>query len=204
MVSRVRGNASAEDNRTAPGRGVACAVIAETTARHSRCRADFAGWLGNRISTAVLLPHDEFSVSEITQKPYAGEDFPGYDNVRIDFSALELLVKNQRMDWRVALENVKGVYLIADKNNGKKYVGSAYGDSGIWSRWSAYTTTGHGGNDELVSLISKNGIEYARKNFQFAILELRSMKTDDNTIIDREKFWKDVLLTRGDFGYNKN
>ena len=147
---------------------------------------------------------DEFSVAEITQKPYDGEDFPGYDNVKIDFSALELLVKNQKTDWKVALENVKGVYLIVDKSNGKKYVGSAYGDSGIWSRWSAYTSTGHGCNDELISLISQYGIEYARKNFQFAILELRSMKTDDDTILNRESFWKEVLLTRGDFGYNKN
>jgi hypothetical protein len=30
------------------------------------------------------------------------------------------------------LENVKGVYLIVDKSNGKMYVGSAYGDTGIW------------------------------------------------------------------------
>ena len=147
---------------------------------------------------------DDFSVSEILQKPYEGMDFPGYDNIKIDFSALELIIRNHKTDWRVALENVKGVYLIVDKNNGKKYVGSAYGESGIWLRWSVYMNTGHGYNDELVELISKNGTEYARNNFQFAILELRSMRTDDETIIQRESFWKDVLLTRGTFGYNKN
>ena len=144
------------------------------------------------------------SVSEILQNPYEGEDFPGYDNVRIDFSSLELLVQNQKTDWRVALENVKGVYLIVDKCNGKKYVGSAYGESGIWSRWCTYINTGHGYNDELVELIGQNGLDYARKYFQFAILELRSMKTDDDTIIKRENFWKEVLITRGNFGYNKN
>lgn len=94
--------------------------------------------------------------------------------------------------------------MIVDKSNGKKYVGSAYGDNGIWSRWSTYILTGHGYNDELVDLITKNGLDYARKNFHFAILELRSMKTDDDTIINRESFWKEVLLTRGNFGYNKN
>ena len=155
---------------------------------------------------AFLLENfmDSMTIAEILEKTYEGEDFPGYDNVRIDFSSLELLVQNQKTDWRVALENVKGIYLIVDKFNGKKYVGSAYGDSGIWSRWCTYINTGHGYNDELVELIEKNGIDYARKYFQFAILELRSMKTDDDTIIKRESFWKEVLLTRGSFGYNKN
>ena len=155
---------------------------------------------------AFLLENfmDSMSIAEILENPYEGEEFPGYDNVRIDFSSLELLVQNQKTDWRVALENVKGIYLIVDKFNGKKYVGSAYGDSGIWSRWCTYINTGHGYNDELVMLIEKKGIDYARKYFQFAILELRSMKTDDDTIINRESFWKEVLLTRGSFGYNKN
>jgi len=30
------------------------------------------------------------------------------------------------------------------------------------------------------------------------------MKTDDDVIIQREQYWKGVLLTRGDYGYNKN
>ena len=170
-----------------------------------RLVVDFYRYQGLR-GRAFLLESfiDYFSVSEILQKPYEGQDFPGYDNIRIDFPALELIVKNQKIDWRVALENVKGIYLIVDKSNGKKYVGSAYGDYGIWSRWITYVWTGHGYNDELVELISKNGLDYARKNFHFAILELRSMKTDDDTIINRESFWKEVLLTRGNFGYNKN
>ena len=170
-----------------------------------RLVVDFTRYQGMR-GRAFLLESfiDSMSVSEILQNPYEGEDFPGYDNVRIDFSSLELLVQNQKTDWRVALENVKGVYLIVDKFNGKKYVGSAYGDSGIWSRWCTYINTGHGYNDELVELIGQNGLDYARKYFQFAILELRSMKTDDDTIIKRENFWKEVLITRGNFGYNKN
>jgi hypothetical protein len=35
-------------------------------------------------------------------------------------------------------------------------------------------------------------------------LEYRAMKTDDKTIFERESYWKEVLLTRGNFGYNKN
>ena len=170
-----------------------------------RLVVDFTRYQGLR-GRAFLLENfiDSMSIAEILQNPYEGEEFPGYDNVRIDFSSLELIVQNQKTDWRVALENVKGIFLIVDKNNGKKYVGSAYGDYGIWSRWSTYIYTGHGYNDELLEVISRNGYDYARKYFQFAILELRSMKTDDDTIINRESFWKEVLLTRGKFGYNMN
>lgn len=148
---------------------------------------------------------DDMVVSQIMEKTYQGIDFQGYDNICIDFSSLELIVKNQKQDWKIALENVKGVYVIVDKNNGKKYIGSAYGDSGIWNRWCTYVySEGHGYNDELVELIVKEGVDYARNNFQLAILELLSMKTDDDTIIKRESFWKNVLQTRGQFGYNKN
>lgn len=142
-------------------------------------------------------------VFEILEKPYQGVDFPGYDNVLIDFSTLEILVANQKDDWRVALENMKGIYLIADKNNGKKYVGSASGDYGIWSRWCTYANTAHGDNDMLVELIKKEGMDYARKYFQLSILEIWPMHTPTDTIINRESYWKEVLLTR-EFGYNKN
>ena len=59
-------------------------------------------------------------------------------------------------------------------------------------------------NDELTRLIKKEGIEYARNNFKFALLEYRSMKADDKIIIERENYWKETLLTRGEYGYNKN
>lgn len=147
---------------------------------------------------------DSCYISEITEKRYEGVDFPGYDNILLDFSTLEVLVKNQKTDWKIALENMKGIYLIADKNNGKKYVGSAYGDYGIWSRWCTYAGTAHGGNDLLVELIEKEGKDYARKNFQLSLLEIWPMRTADETIINRESFWKNVLLTRGKFGYNSN
>lgn len=65
-------------------------------------------------------------------------------------------------------------------------------------------STGHGWNDGLTELISKNGLEYARDHFKITLLEYRPMKTDDSTIIERENYWKEVLLSRGTFGYNKN
>ena len=93
--------------------------------------------------------------------------------------------------------------MITDKSNGKRYVGSAFGDSGIWARWNCYIGTGHGFNDELTKLIGKKGVDYAVKNFRMSLLEYRPMKTDDSAIIEREGFWKEVMLSRGKYGYNK-
>ena len=146
---------------------------------------------------------NELKVAQIYEKSFEGEAWCGYENVEHRFSQLEAIIKQNKPDWKSALESVKGVYLIVDKTNGKIYIGSAYGDSGIWSRWVCYIDTGHGWNDELTKLIKINGIDYARKNFQFSILEFRSMKTDDQTIIAREQYWKRALQSNV-FGYNKN
>jgi hypothetical protein len=147
---------------------------------------------------------EQFEVSEILPEEYTGEAFCGYENINHDFHVLENIFQAGKPDWKAALANVKGVYVITDRKNGKKYVGSAYGDSGIWSRWSCYMGTGHGHNDELTKLIKKEGMDYARTNFQLSLLEYRPMKTDDHDIIARETYWKETLLSRGDFGYNKN
>ena len=158
-----------------------------------------------RAQAVYLEKHyNNMVVSEILKNPYTGEVFPGYEDINHGFRHLEVIYRNEQRDWKAALENVKGIYLITDTSNGKRYVGSAYGDSGIWSRWACYIETGHGWSDELTKLIKRKGIDYARRNFTFALLEYRSMKTDDKIIIERESYWKEVLLTRGEFGYNKN
>jgi hypothetical protein len=147
---------------------------------------------------------EQLTVLEVLRECYSGEAFCGYENINHDFPVLEQIFRTARPDWKAALQSVKGVYLITDKSNGMRYVGSAYGDAGIWSRWECYIGTGHGWNDELTKLINARGLEYARRNFRFALLEYRGMRCDDRTIIEREGFWKDALLTRGAFGYNRN
>ena len=146
---------------------------------------------------------DQFEVTEILPQPYSGEIFCGYEKINHDFNVLEAIFRNERLDWKTALSSIKGVYLICDKSNGKKYVGSAYGEEGIWSRWACYIGTGHGWNDELTNLIDEKGIEYARMNFKFSLLEIMTMTTSDEVVIARESYWKSVLLTR-EHGYNKN
>lgn len=147
---------------------------------------------------------DDFLLSEILKEEYSGQEFCGYEQINHGFNTLEHIFQTGKQDWKAALTNIKGVYVIMDKSNGKKYVGSAYGDAGIWSRWSCYMGNGHGHNDELTKLVKTQGRQYARENFQFSLLEYRPMKTDDKEIIARENYWKEALLSRGKFGYNKN
>ena len=128
----------------------------------------------------------------------------GYDDIDLSFQELESLVRNARPDWMSALESIKGIYLISDIKTGKRYVGSAYGDQGIWSRWCAYVDSGHGGNVELRALVIDPTLAYRRTNFRLALLEHRPSRTEDKIILDRESFWKRILLTRGEEGLNRN
>jgi len=147
--------------------------------------------------------YDQMVVSEILKNPYTGEVFPGYDRINHDFRQLQVVFTHGHQDWKAALESVSGIYLITDMSNGKGYVGSAYGDDGIWSRWASYMDNGHGDTKELKKLLAREGLPYALANFRFSLLESSSMKIDKETTLAREKHWKDVLLTR-DFGYNEN
>lgn len=148
--------------------------------------------------------YDDFQVAEILREPYTGRTFPGFEDVELSFEEIETLVRNSRPDWKAALESVKGVYLITDKLTGKRYVGSARGEAGIWARWCAYVETGHGGNVELRALVTSPDLNYCRANFQFALLEHRPFRATDELILERENFWKRLLLTRGEQGLNRN
>lgn len=78
---------------------------------------------------------------------------------------------------------------------GKMYVGSAYGDECIWSRWKEYAINGHGGNVELKELLSQEGKDYTI-HFRYSILELCNMNLGSEYIIERESYWKEILMTR--------
>ena len=163
-----------------------------------------SGYRGRTTRANLENHYEEFEVQEILREPYSGRQFPGYEDIDLSFEELETLVKNERPDWKAALENTKGVYLISDMATGKRYIGSAYSDQGIWSRWCAYVASGHGGNIELRALVSDPSLDYCRVNFRFALLEHRSARTPDETIISREAFWKRILFTRGAEGLNRN
>ncbi|MFH5824349.1 GIY-YIG nuclease family protein [Georgenia sp. AZ-5] len=143
------------------------------------------------------------TVSSIVEEPFAGDPFPGHDRINHSLADLQAVVSQSRADWRIALESMKGVYVIHDKETGQRYVGSAYGDTGIWQRWVTYAATLHGGNIGLKELVEERGEEYYRTNMRFALLEYWSMRTDDFHVLERESYWKDVLHARS-LGHNKN
>lgn len=143
------------------------------------------------------------SVSSILEEPFAGDPFPGHDRINHSLADLQVVVAQARADWRIALESMKGVYVIHDKETGQRYVGSAYGDTGIWQRWATYAATLHGGNVGLSELVDEKGEEYYRTNMRFALLEYWSMRTNDDHVLERESYWKEVLNARS-LGHNRN
>lgn len=147
---------------------------------------------------------DDLEVLEILPSVFDGDEFPGYDRVRLSYTQLKSIIERKKKSWIAALENQKAVYLITDKSNGKLYVGSATSDNGmLLSRWSSYAENGHGGNVELKKLIDEQGFDYIRKNFQYSILENYNARIDDKVILERESWWKETLQSRT-FGYNDN
>lgn len=147
---------------------------------------------------------EKLEVIEILSTTYDGDEFPGYENIRLSFTQLETIIKNKRSGWIDALRNQKAVYLITDISNGKMYVGSATSQFGmLLKRWSNYIADGHGGNVELKNIVSTEGIDYVRKYFQYSVLENYNARMDDNYILKREKWWKETLCTKK-YGYNKN
>ena len=144
---------------------------------------------GNRI--------DDFVVKELLPGSLDNDFFPGYDKVNISWGELKRVVEKDT--WKTVLQNQKGVYLLTDISNGKKYIGSAYGEHMILGRWIDYVKTGHGGNVGLKSLT----FDHIKQNFRYSILDIYKSTTEDQIIIDRESWWKEVLQSRK-FGYNEN
>jgi hypothetical protein len=150
----------------------------------------------NLIRRAETVIND-CEVLELISDTYEDEGFPGYDN--IDLSWVELTRVLDKKDWSTALENQKGVYLISDIENGKRYVGSAYGENMILGRWKDYVKNGHGGNKDLRQL----SFDYIKTNFRYSVLDIFKSTTDDKIIINREHHWMRILMTKNKkFGYN--
>ena len=162
---------------------------------HNPCRT-----MGRKYENVM----DELEVVQILNEQYTGNEFPGYENVRLSYPLLKNIVDRQLPGWVDALRNQKAVYLITDTKTGKMYVGSATSQTGmLLQRWSSYAADGHGGNVELRELVKQQGFDYVKENFQYSILENYNARMDDGYILKRESWWKETLCTRT-HGYNKN
>jgi hypothetical protein len=150
----------------------------------------------NMIRKAESVIND-CEVFEIINDTYEDDGFPGYDNINLSWHELNRVI--EKKDWKTALENQKGVYLITDVESGKRYVGSAYGENMLLGRWKNYVENGHGGNKDLKQL----DFEYIKANFRYSILEIYKSTIDDKVIVNREHHWMRILLTKDKrYGYN--
>ncbi len=147
---------------------------------------------------------DELEVVQVLPDVFDDDHFPGYDNVSVGYLKLKRILESGKTDWKSALENQKGVYVITDTRTGKLYIGSATAERGMFlKRWGDYVRDGHGGDVELKALVKKVGLAYVKDNFQYSIIENFNARVDDARILQREAYWKRVLCSR-EFGYNGN
>ncbi len=163
-------------------------------------------YTGDNLRTTCFTPGYVYSnsfVQGVYESRYQGEQFKSFEEINHSFWAIEVIVKNQLPDWKAALSSVFGIYLISDRSTGKHYVGSAYGEGGIWGRWSSYVYSFHGNNADLIELFEKKNASYFKENFMFAILEILPTTKSQAEVISKESVWKEKLFTR-QFGHNKN
>jgi len=147
-------------------------------------------------ATVSWVQNKDKEVVEIKGKQSIG-DFQSFGQVSLSYRDVKTMVQfpDTNLTWVRALSSVNGVYLIQDALSGKLYVGSAYGEQGIYGRWSNYAQNSHGGNLELQNLDASN--------FIFSILEIVPATTTVDGVIECENRWKEKLGTRR-FGLNKN
>ena len=128
------------------------------------------------------------------------KQFTDYFDFILDFKELQEIVSNQYKDWKRMLSATKGIYLISDTKTGKLYVGSAYGEEGIWGRWKTYVSTkGHGNNKTLKELVAADK-NYCN-HFKFSILMLLPSTITADQAIKKETLFKNKLGTNS-FGLN--
>jgi hypothetical protein len=152
---------------------------------------------------------DALLVVELRDKRVSAHVFTDYSEVRLSKKDLDLIVAHQNDAWVDALSSVRGIYVITDTSNGKLYVGSALantrrgGRGGIWERWCDYAKNGHGGDVDLVRVITEKGADHVQRYFQYSILEIAGSSATEDDVKIREGHWKRVLGTY-DHGYNRN
>jgi len=161
---------------------------------------------GNNSRATVFKPsyiYENSQIAGIYEYRFKGEPFISFEEINHGFSAIEIVIKNNLSDWKVALSSVYGIYLISDEKTGKHYVGSAYGEEGIWGRWRTYANSFHGSNEDLMDLFNNKREDYFRDNFKFSILEVISSSATKEDVVKKESLWKSKLFSR-EHGYNRN
>jgi hypothetical protein len=135
-------------------------------------------------------------VLEIKEPGRSLPPFEDYLEFSLTYAELKDLFANgeAHRDWRIPLSSVAGVYLILAEHSGDLYVGSAYGESGIWGRWRNYADSGDGGNVKLTKLVVDDP-SYPER-FRFSILQILPRTMAREEVIKRETLYRRSLGAR--------
>ena len=150
------------------------------------------GWPGLARSWWRRAHRNVLPVTAVHEESLLDAAMPEWNALSLSWEELKVLPtlwKNRLAQWR-------GIYYIFDEEDGKAYVGSAYGDTNLLGRWQDYAATGHGGN----KLLRKRKPD----SFKFTILERVSPDMEASDVIRLESSWKDRLHTRAPYGLNEN
>ena len=112
----------------------------------------------------------------------------------IDFTWEELQILPTRLKFK--LSEWRGIYYIFDTLDEKGYIGSAYGEGNLLSRWQNYAVRGDGGNKLL--------LHRDPRNFRFTILQRVSPDLSVDDVVQLENSWKRRLHTNHPHGLNLN
>jgi len=113
----------------------------------------YANWRGKLViefppperSWFRLVNNGAFPVRAILEDSAFSAAPPDWQEIDLNVAQLAVLPES----WRVRLAEWRGIYLIFDEQDGRSYVGSAYGRDNLLGRWLTYARDGHGGNREL-------------------------------------------------------
>jgi hypothetical protein len=128
-------------------------------------------------------------------------DFPGYNAVKLSYRLLRTVVRKNLPQWKGALSDVGGIYLLTDTHTGRHFVGSAHSGDTIWHKWVSFAINGHADIKPLRRLLSHEEGDY-QFHFQFSILEICDLKASKDYVLGREEHWKQALQSSV-FGYNE-
>ena len=144
-----------------------------------------------RMSAATAASYPVVGIADAEPIP-----FPGFDRLILSHAQLQAVMREHRYAaWRTALSSVLGIYLITDTRDGRHYVGKADGAESIRQRWSAYATSGHGGD------VGLRGLDPS--TFRFSLLRVFDPSTPTREIDAAESHYKEALDSRR-HGLNRN
>lgn len=128
--------------------------------------------------------------------------FTDYLNFTLSFRELKEIVISEYRDWKRALTNVNGIYMIVNSHDQKQYIGSTYGIGGIWNRWTDYVRTNGTGSNKLLEACSSIDPNYT-DHITFTILDILPRTISQKQAVDSEKLFKAKFGSRA-MGLNAN